>query len=69
MAIIMGSVKDERCVCNPGCMKNKIRNNLTTHLDLVVKMFVQKFFTLDIFPFVVAMSSWTIEKSHHGVDG
>ncbi len=69
MAIIMGSVEDERCFSNQGFMKSKLRNRLTTHLDLVVKMFVQKSFTSNTFPFVVAMSSWTIAKSHHGVDG
>jgi len=42
---------------------------MTTHLDLVVKMFDQKFFTLNIFPFAIAMSSWTNAKSHHGVEG
>jgi hypothetical protein len=66
---IMGSVEDERCFFNLRFMKSKLRNTLTTHLDLVVKMFAQKFFTLNTFPFVVAMSSWTIAKSHHGVDG
>jgi len=69
MAIIMGSIEDERCFSNLGFMKSKLKNRLTTHLDLVVKMFVQKFFTLNTFPFDVAMSSWTIAKFHHGVDG
>jgi len=69
MAIYMGSVEDERCFSNQGFMKSKLRNRLTTHLDLVVKMFVQNSFTSNTFPFVVAMSSWTIAKSHHGVDG
>jgi hypothetical protein len=34
----MGSVEDERCLSNLGFMKNKLRNKLTTHLDLVVIM-------------------------------
>jgi hypothetical protein len=39
MAMIMGSVGDERCFFNLGFMKSKLRNKLTTHLDLVVRMF------------------------------
>jgi len=69
MAIIMGNIEDDKCFFNFGFMNNNLRNRLTTHLDLVIKMFARKFFTLNTFPFVVAMSSWTIAKSHHGVDG
>ncbi len=43
-------------------MKNIFNNRLTTHLDLVVKLFAQKFFTLDIFLFATKMNSWTIVK-------
>jgi len=68
MAIIMGSVEDDKCFSNLGLMKSKLRNRLITHLDSVVKMFPQKFFTLNTLRFVVAMSSWTIVASHHGVD-
>jgi len=65
----MGSVEDERCLSYLGFMKNKLRNKLTTHLDLVVIMSTQKFFTLNIFPFVTTMNSWTIVKSQQGVEG
>ncbi len=56
-AMIMGNVEDERCLSNMGFMKNKLRNKLATHLDLVVRMFAHKFFTLNIFPFNATMSS------------
>jgi hypothetical protein len=69
MAMIMGIIEDERCFFNLGFMKSKVRNRLTTHLGMVVRMFVQKFFTLNIFPSVATMSSWTIAKSCHGVEG
>jgi hypothetical protein len=39
MAMVLGSVKDERCFSNLRFMKSKLKNRLTTHLDLVVKMF------------------------------
>jgi hypothetical protein len=69
MVMIVGNVEDEGCLLNTGFMKRKLRNKLTTHWDMIVKMFGQKFFTLNIFPFVATMSFWTIAKSHHGVKG
>jgi hypothetical protein len=39
MAMVLGSVKDDKCFSNLGFMNNKLNNILTTHLDLVVKMF------------------------------
>jgi hypothetical protein len=63
--MVMGSVDDERCFSNLGLMKNNFRNIVTTHLDLVVKMFAQKFFTFDTFPFVVIMNVWNVAKSRH----
>jgi hypothetical protein len=39
-AMVLGSVKDERCFFNLGFMKSKLKNISTTHLDLVVKMFI-----------------------------
>jgi hypothetical protein len=68
MAMIMGNIKNERCYFNLGFMINKLKNRLRTHLNLIVKMVVRKFFTLNIFPFVVTMSFWTIAKSYHGTD-
>jgi hypothetical protein len=57
MAMIMGNVEDERCLSNLRFMKNKLRNKLITPLGLVVRMVVQKLFTLNIFPFAATMNS------------
>jgi hypothetical protein len=57
MAMIMGNTKDERCFKILRSMKSKSKNMLTTHLDLVVKIFAQKFFTLNTSLFVVTMNS------------
>jgi nitrate reductase gamma subunit len=65
MAMVMGSVHDERCFSNMGFMNNKLRNILTTHLDLVVKLFTQKFFTFNSFPFATTMNAWNATKSYH----
>jgi hypothetical protein len=49
-----------------GFVKSMLRNRLTTDLDLVVEMFIQKISILDIFLFVVATSSSIVAKSCHG---
>jgi hypothetical protein len=65
MAMVMGNVEDERCFSNMGFMKSKFKNRLTTHLNLVVRMFAQKFFTFNNFPFLITMNAWNATKSHH----
>jgi hypothetical protein len=67
--MIVGNVEDEGYLPNMRFMKRKLRNKLTTHWDMIVKMFAQKFFILNIFPFVATMSFWIIAKSHHDVKG
>jgi hypothetical protein len=46
-------------------VKIKLKNILTTRLDLVVKIFVHKFSTFDTFPFVATMNAWNVVKSRH----
>jgi hypothetical protein len=62
LAIVMvfGSVEDERTLSI--FMKSKLRNQLTTHLDLVVRMYTQDYFTLQSFPFYMAFIEWNEEK-------
>ncbi len=45
IVMVLGSVEDERTFSILTFMKSKLRNRLTTHLDLVVKMYAQDFFT------------------------
>lgn len=63
--MVMGSGEDERCFSNMGFVKSKFRNRLTTHLDLIVRIFTKKFFTFDTFPFAATMNVWNVVKSHH----
>ncbi len=65
VVMVMGNVEEDKCFSNLGLMKNNLKNILTTHLDLVSKMFVQKFFTFDTFPFAIIMNVWNVAKSHH----
>jgi hypothetical protein len=46
IVMVLGSVEDERTFSTLTFMKSKLRNRLTTHLDLVVRMYAQDFFTL-----------------------
>jgi uncharacterized protein YijF (DUF1287 family) len=48
-------------------MKNKLRNRLTTHLELVVGMKMQNFYTLDNFPYGDAYDSWAAEKKRRNI--
>jgi hypothetical protein len=46
IVMVLGSVEDERTFSTLTFMKSKLRNRPTTHLDLVVRMYAQDFFTL-----------------------
>lgn len=55
MMMVLGNVEDECTFSNLVIMKLKLQNQLTTHLDLVVQMYGQTFYILDIFPFYIAI--------------
>jgi hypothetical protein len=44
-------------------MKTRLQNKLCEHLDLVVCMYVQPFYTVDIFPYNDVITTWTKEKT------
>jgi hypothetical protein len=46
--MMKGNVEDERTFSNLSFMKNKLCNHLTTHLNLVVKIYVQSFLIRDL---------------------
>ncbi len=45
IVMVLGNVEDERTFSTLTFMKSKLKNQLTTHLDLVVRMYAQDFFT------------------------
>jgi hypothetical protein len=51
MVQIVGSVEDECCFSTLAFMKSKLYNMLITHLPLVIRMFAQRFYTLQNFPY------------------
>jgi hypothetical protein len=46
MAMVLSNVEDERCFFNMSFMKRKLKNQLTTHLDLMWCKCIHKAFTL-----------------------
>ncbi len=66
IVMVVGTVEDEKTFSKVNFMKSKLRNCLTTHLDLVVRMYVQKFYRLEIFPFYTIIKEWGKEKLQYG---
>jgi hypothetical protein len=53
IVMVLGKVKDKHTFANLAFVKSKIQDCLTIHLDLVVWMYVQKFYSLEPFPFYI----------------
>jgi hypothetical protein len=67
IVMVLGNVEDERTIFTFTFMKSKLRSQLTTHLDLVVRMYAQDFFTFQSFPFYTIITEWNEEKSCYGL--
>jgi hypothetical protein len=50
-------------------MKTKLKNQLIMHLELIIQMFNQKFFTTENFPFGTTIQSWKTTKFVMGNGG
>jgi hypothetical protein len=59
IVIVLGNIKDEWCVFQL-CffLKSTLKKNLTNHLDLVVRIFAQDHYSMNIFPFEDAIKQW-----------
>jgi len=64
--MVVGCVKDEKTLSTVNFMKSKLHNHLTTHLDLVVRMYEKKIYKLKTFPFYIAIKEWGKEKLWYG---
>jgi hypothetical protein len=67
MIQIMGFVKNEKTFSTLTFMKTRLWNPLCEHLDMVVWMFAQPFYTIDTFPYDDAITTWTDEKTRRGL--
>ncbi len=59
----MGIVQNEKSVSILTFMKMRLQNRLCEHLDLVVHMFAQLFYTIDTFPYDDVTIIWTNKKT------
>lgn len=59
---VLGSVEDIRTFSPLSFLRSKLRNLLTTHLDLVVHMFGQNCYTLSTFPYQIIVSNWKDQR-------
>lgn len=50
MVMVLGNVEDECTFSNLSFMESKLWNHLIMHLDFVVHMYAQKFYSLETFP-------------------
>ena len=62
--MILVNVQDEWTFSTLTFMKNKLQNCLTTHLELVVGMKMQNFYTLENFPYGDGYDGWAAENKH-----
>jgi hypothetical protein len=58
IVMVLGNVKEKHTFSNPAFVKSKIQDCLTIHLDLVVWMYVQNFYSLEPFPFYITICEW-----------
>jgi hypothetical protein len=66
MVHVLGFVEDEQCFSFVAFLKNKVRNRLNNHLELVVSMHAQIFFTLYNFPYKDTYEMWSNAQSTNG---
>jgi len=67
MVQVISSIKNEQCFISLAFYNFKLCNQLTTNLELVVKMFSQKFYILQNFPYVQAFKQWWAKRLQYGV--
>ncbi len=67
MVQVIGFVEDKRCFGTLVLMKNKVRNQLNTNLDLCVRTFGQTFFILENFLYDEIITSWG-KKTHKTIE-
>jgi hypothetical protein len=61
-----GYIENECCFSLVSFLKNKLHNHLNPHLELLVVMYYQKFFTLENFPCQANYDLWTDVSNSHG---
>jgi hypothetical protein len=63
---VIGSVEDERTFSNLTFIKSKLRNKLTSNLETVMRLYGQKIFSIEDFPYQDVIDNW-LEKERRGL--
>jgi hypothetical protein len=58
MVHVFGSIEDEQYFSYIAFLNKKMWNRLNNHLQLVISMYAQKFFTLHNFPYEDTYEMW-----------
>ncbi len=58
MVLVFESIEDEQTFSTLTFMKDKLHNKLGLHLDTIVCMFAQEFYTQENFPYEEAITTW-----------
>ena len=66
MVMVGGSVEDERLFSTMDFVKNKLRNRLSDHLEVSVRMKAQHVFDIETFPYGEACEEWTAARTVRG---
>ncbi len=61
-------MKDEWTFSTLAYIKNKLKIHLTMHLDMVIKMYAQKLYSLGTFLFYIIIWDWQTNKRQYCVD-
>ncbi len=68
VVMVLKNMEDKCYFPTLSFMKSKLWNQLTTHLDLVVKIFVYDHYILDAFPFEDAIKDLENNKIRYSID-
>jgi hypothetical protein len=68
IVVVLRNVDDKHTFSTINFMKSKLKNQLATNFDLVVRMYAQDVFTLQYFSFHVVVTNWNEAKSHYGLE-
>jgi hypothetical protein len=64
---IMGFVEKKRTLLTLTFMKARLQNKLCEHLDLVIHIYAQPLYTIDIFINDVTITTWIGEMAKRGL--
>jgi hypothetical protein len=65
---VLGLLEDEQTISTLFFMKSKLRNHHNEHFNIVVGMYFQTFYSLNIFPYNACFEDWKEQKPMQTLD-